>query len=116
MARLGAPMLLIQLAKGATMVGASATILVLFLIVRWEARLWAAEGRWQNVQISDVVDLLRTGENATYLPASIEGLAETRSRTALLSPFGDLPAIVPLVLALAVLIIFYLWLRRAAQA
>ena len=111
----GRLILIVQLAKATTLVALASTILVLILIVRWETKVAVAEGSWQPAQISAIVGLLGVGEGSTYLSASIEGADANRSR-ALIDLIGELPAEGALFLALALLVAFYLWLRRTGRA
>ncbi len=102
---------LIQLAKMVTTVAAGWTVFVFFSIVGWQAWTWAAEGSWPTLLLSDVMDRFRSADGPVYVTASVEE-SEKSSTSYLFDAILSIPATVPLLVASAMIIGFYLWLRK----
>jgi hypothetical protein len=99
---------LVLFAKVAAIIGAAWTLFVCFSIIGWQAWIWADEGNWPILQFSDVMDSLRSPSSAIYMTASSDEFEKSNLLEAILS----IPAIVPLLVASAMIIGFYFWLRR----
>jgi hypothetical protein len=111
---LGGLLGLIQFARLATLVTVAWTMLFGAALVWWQARTWAAEGYWPSVRISTIIEQLRLSEGATYLPASVDGPARAEP-PGFMTVIAEAPVIVAVLVAIALLLTFYLWLGRAAR-
>jgi hypothetical protein len=113
-AGLGRFLTLVRIAKLATLITAAWTVSCAVLLFVWQVKTWPAEGSWPPVRLSAVMQKLGTSRGAIYLPASASDPERTYA-TGLLSAVSDVPAIFPLLVALALLIAFYLWLERVER-
>jgi hypothetical protein len=113
--RLGGLLSLIQFAKLATLIAVAWTMLFVVALVSWQVKTWAAEGSWPTVRLSTVIEQLRVSEGATYFPASVDSVVKTEPQS-VMTLLVEAPAIVPLLVALALFIAFYLWLGHAARS
>ena len=111
---MGGLLSLIQFAKLATLIAVAWTMLVTAVLVWWQAKTWAAEGYWPAVRLSTVIEQLRASDGATYLAASVDTLARAEP-CGFMTVLAEAPAIAALLVALALLIAFYLCLGRAAR-
>ena len=86
------------------------TILYVVLIVGWQITSLLREGSWPALPLSSVINKLgyeRGAINATASAHEIE--------SSVLDALLRVPAIVPLLLASALLTAFYLWLARTEK-
>jgi len=109
---LGGFLCLIRIAKKAALAAAAWTTCCALLLLGWQTKTWLAEEIWPTVQLSTIVQNLGIGGGAIYLPASVDEFEES----GLTGAISGVPAIVPLLVALAMLIAFYLWLRHAERS
>jgi hypothetical protein len=113
-AGLGRFLSLVRIAKLAALIAAAWTVSCAVLLFVWQVKTWPTEGSWPPVRLSAVMQRLGTSRGAIYLPASANDPERTHA-TGLMSAVCDLPAIFPLLVALALLIAFYLWLERVER-
>jgi hypothetical protein len=103
---------LIRIAKKAALAAAAWTTCCALLLLGWQTKTWLAEETWPAVQLSTIVRNLGIGGGAIYLPASVDEFDES----GLTDAISGVPAIVPLLVALALLIAFYHWLGHAERS
>lgn len=82
------------------------TVFNVIAIVGWQGFSWLSNGDWPSLPLSFVITRLENGHDAAYMAA---GASETKSPAEMLL---ELPVIVPMLLASALLTAFYLWLAR----
>ena len=105
---------LIRLAKIATLVAAVWTTSYVVLIVGWQASVFLSEGDWPAVSIKFVLNELAYGRAAIYETAATRGIGGSHLPSAF-NELLQLPAIVPLLFAAALLTVFYLWLSQTEK-
>ena len=101
---------LIRFARLAALIADLWTILYAVLIIGWQIVIFFREGSWSALSIKVVLDKLEYGHHVGYTTAQIrenEGSGLLNAVDALL----HIPAIVPLLLAAALLTAFYKWLK-----
>jgi hypothetical protein len=110
-ARLGRPLAaLIRFAKVTSLVVNAWTIVYAVLIVGWQISSLLREGSWPALPLSSVIHKLGYGRGAIDATASVHEIDSSVVDTLL-----RVPAIVPVLLASALLTAFYLWLARAEK-
>ena len=97
----------VQFAKVAALLAVAWTIFCVLLIVGWQASSWLTDGNWPALRLSSFIKGLR--DDGDFV-ARAHGI-ESRSMN-LLNNLLDAPAILPLLVASALLVTFYLWLTR----
>jgi hypothetical protein len=101
---------LVRFAKVASLVANAWTIFYAVLIVGWQITSLLREGSWPALPLSSVINKLGYERGAIYATASAHEI-ESSVVDALLR----VPAIVPLLLASALLTAFYLWLASTEK-
>ena len=101
---------LVRFAKVASLVANAWTIFYAVLIVGWQITSLLREGSWPALPLSSVINKLEYEPGAIYATASAHEI-ESSVVDALLR----VSAIVPLLLASALLTAFYLWLARTEK-
>jgi hypothetical protein len=98
-----------RFAKATTLFSAAWTIICAVFVTGLQISSWLKKGVWDAYPISSVIDRLKTGEAATYVLASSDILdAELINSQVLTNWLLRIPAIVPLLIASALLISFYM--------
>jgi hypothetical protein len=85
------------------------TILYAVLIVGWQITSLLREGSWPALPLSSIINKLEFNRGAIYAIAST-GEIERSQLANIIDAVLRVPAIVPLLLAAALLTAFYLWL------
>jgi hypothetical protein len=85
------------------------TILYAVLIVGWQITSLLREGSWPALPLSSIINKLEFNRGAIYATAST-GEIERSQLANVIDAMLRVPAIVPLLLAAALLTAFYLWL------
>jgi hypothetical protein len=85
------------------------TILYAVLIVGWQITSLLREGSWPALPLSSIINKLEFNRGAIYATASA-GEIERSQLANVIDAMLRVPAIVPLLLAAALLTAFYLWL------
>jgi hypothetical protein len=85
------------------------TILYVVLIVGWQITSLLREGSWPALPLSSIINKLEFNRGAIYATAST-GEIERSQLANVIDAMLRVPAIVPLLLAAALLTAFYLWL------
>jgi hypothetical protein len=85
------------------------TILYVVLIVGWQITSLLREGSWSALPLSSIINKLEFNRGAIYATAST-GEIERSQLANVIDAMLRVPAIVPLLLAAALLTAFYLWL------
>jgi hypothetical protein len=85
------------------------TILYAVLIVGWQISSLLREGSWPALPLSSIINKLEFNRGAIYATASA-GEIEISQPANVIDAMLRVPAIVPLLLAAALLTGFYLWL------
>jgi len=84
------------------------------LIVSWQLIIFLREGAWYALPLSSVFNRLENGHGEIYLAASRD-----KNESSHLPNLADLllqvPVIVPVLFAMALLTAFYLWLSNTEQ-
>jgi hypothetical protein len=101
---------LVRVAKAAALIGAGWTICCALLLLGWQTKTWIDDEIWPTLPVSTVVNKVVIGPGV-YLTASAE-----EPKLSLMSTICEVPAIVPLLVALALLIAFYLWLGHTERS
>ena len=105
---------LIRFAKMATLVAGILTIFEAVLVVSLQVVVFLREGSWHALTVSSVFDNTKTGRGGIYVPASV-GEVEKNHQTDVVDALLQVPVIVPLLLAAALLTAFYLWLTHTEK-
>ena len=95
---------LIRFAKFATLLAGVLTFIDVVVILGWQGFIFFSEGDWRFVPISFLLNPIHQPRNTGNIESGL--LADVMER------FLQIPALVPLLLALALLVIFYSWLIR----
>ena len=101
---------LIRFAKIAALVAIAWTIFYAVFIIGWQINIFLRQGSWPALPLSSVINKLEYEPGAIYATASAHEI-ESSVVDALLR----VSAIVPLLLASALLTAFYLWLARTEK-
>ena len=102
---------LIRFAKIAALGSAILTVSYAILLLGWQTYTFLSEGDWPAVPVKFALNKLKNGHGVIYETARTRGIAGnqfTDASDALL----QIPAIVPLLFAAVLLIVFYLWLSH----
>jgi hypothetical protein len=86
------------------------TILCAVLIVGWQVTSWLQGGIW-DPSLSSMIRSLQGNQDITYATAS----ANKPATEGITDWFLEIPAIVPLLIASALLLVFYAWLATIEQ-
>jgi hypothetical protein len=85
------------------------TILYAVLIVGWQITSLLREGSWPALPLSSIINKLEFNRGAIYATASTDEIERSQLAN-VIDAMLRVPAIVPLLLAAALLTAFYLWL------
>jgi len=85
------------------------TILYAVLIVGWQITSLLREGSWPALPLSSIINKLEFNRGAIYATASADEIERSQLAN-VIDAMLRVPAIVPLLLAAALLTAFYLWL------
>ena len=85
------------------------TILYVVLIVGWQITSLLREGSWPALPLSSIINKLEFNRGAIYATASTDEIERSQLAN-VIDAMLRVPAIVPLLLAAALLTAFYLWL------
>jgi hypothetical protein len=99
---------LAKFASIASLITLAWTLLCGVMIVGWQAKFWVQDGIWPDLSIAFILNALEG--HAAYQTASAETVQTSADRLL------GLPAIVPVLIASAVLTAFYLWLVKVERA
>ena len=102
---------LIRLAKTTALVGITLTCVCTALLVGWQTDTLLKEGHWPNATIAAVLNLLNEGRGGIYSTASSHESANFPG-SHLVDELLAVHALIPLLTALILLLVFYFWLRR----
>jgi hypothetical protein len=103
---------LLRFAKATTLFSAAWTIMCAVFLTVGQIALWLKNGVWDSYPISSVINRLKTDQAPPYLLASSDKLdAELINNPELANWLLRIPAIVPLLIASALLLAFYLLIR-----
>jgi hypothetical protein len=108
---------LVKFTKITVLFAAAVTILCAVMIVGWQVTSWIQNGEWNAYPVSSVISSLQRDRNNTYVTASLKKV-ETGSPfwEAVADWLVDIPAIVPLLIAAALLLTFYAKLSAIERA
>ena len=101
---------LVRIAKVASLATNAWTIFYAIVIVGWQITSLLREGSWPALPLSSVINKLEYEPGAIYATASAHEI-----ESSVLDALLRVPAIVPLLLASALLTAFYLWLARTEK-
>jgi hypothetical protein len=93
----------VKFAKIAALLSAGWTFLCGALIVGLQVTLWLRNGIWETYSLSSVIKVLESNQNIKYVTASSDKFETEGMADWLL----EIPAMVPLLIALALLLSFY---------
>ena len=85
------------------------TILYVVFIVGWQITSLLREGSWPALPLSSIINKLEFNRGAIYATASTDEIERSQLAN-VIDAMLRVPAIVPLLLAAALLTAFYLWL------
>ena len=100
---------LIRFAKLTILIADVSTIFCAFLIVGWQLIIFLRDGSWRALSLSLVFSGHEYNRSEVYSTASIDKIVASQSTT-FTNAFLQLPIIMALLLAAAVLTAFYLWI------
>jgi hypothetical protein len=95
---------LVRVARITSLLALGWTMLCGAMIVGWQATSWVRDGYWPELSTSFILTVLE--RNAVYQTASSEKVQTSAD------PLLEVPAIVPILVASALLTAFYLWLLK----
>ena len=101
---------LVRFARMTALVAVIWTIFYAVLIVGWQIIIFLRDGSWRTLPLSTVLNTLESSRGEIY-SAKIERSYPTNLAEALL----QVPVIVPLLAAAALLTAFYLWLSKTER-
>jgi hypothetical protein len=102
---------LLTLTRGLAGFAIAFTGLCASALMAWQFYSWATAGSWNTVAFSDVLELADVSPPRTYTPASVTSYGAERERIDVIFEWLlNLPAIMPLLLALSLLTAFYVFL------
>ena len=79
--------------------------------------VWMKTGQWSSVPFSQILDLVGLDVPRRFFPASIDAHAERRlDFDRFVDWWLDAPAIIPLVVAVAVLVLLYIGLKTLQES
>jgi hypothetical protein len=90
------------------------TIFYAVLIVSWQIENFLKAGSWPALPLSSIINKLEFNRGAIYATASA-GEIERSQLANVIDAMLRVPAIVPVLLAAALLTAFYLWLARTEK-
>jgi hypothetical protein len=99
----------IRFAKIATLVAAALTTFYVILFFGWQITSLLRDGSWPALPLASVMNMLEHGRDAIYVAASADEI-ERGPLANMLDALLRVPAIVPLLLVLALLTAYYRWL------
>jgi hypothetical protein len=100
---------LIRFAKLTVLIANVSTIFCAFLILGWQITIFLRDGSWRALPLSLVFSRHEYNPGEVYSTASIDRIGASQS-TIFANALLDLPIIMPLLLAAAALLAFYLWI------
>ena len=106
---------LVRFARVAALIAAAETIFCAVFIIGWQAKSWLANGTWPALRLSSVLKKLEIYRGDDIYMTASAGEIERSYLTKLWDALLGLPAIVPLLVASALLIAFYLWLTHTQK-
>ena len=99
---------LVRFAKLTTLIAGVWTTFYAVFVVGWQITIFFKDGSWQALPLSLVFNTSED-QREVYLTASIDKIGANRA-TNVIDLLLQMPIIVPLILAAAFLMAFYLWL------
>ena len=90
------------------------TIAYVFLIVGWQINIFLKEGSWPALSVKSALNTLGRDRHAIYATAQIRG-DEANHLSNAVDALLQVPVIVPLLLAAALLTAFYKWLKAVER-
>jgi hypothetical protein len=102
---------LIRFTRIAALVADVWTLIYAVLIVGWQITIFLRKGSWPALPLSSAFTKLETDRGTIYATASISEIKRNHLTNAVDALLG-IPAIVPLLLAVGLLTVFYLWLTH----
>ena len=102
---------LVRFTRIAALIADGLTILYAFFIFGWQMTSLLYEGKWPAMPLSSIINKLEFNRGAIYATAS-DGKIGTNQLANVTDAILRVPAIVPLVLAAALLTAFYIWLTN----
>src|SRR5262245_41049958 len=118
---LGYPLLLmtqrlLKFARATALLSAAWTILIAVLLVGRQVSSWFQTGDWEEYPLSWAINDLKRTQDSTYTTASANGDAtELTTAQEMLGWLLDIPAVVPLLVAAALLLVLYVRLATFGQ-
>ena len=101
---------LIRFARMAALIADLWTIAYVFLIVGWQINIFLKEGSWPALSVKSALNTLGRDHHVIYATAQTRG-DEANHLSNAVDALLQVPAIVPLLLAAALLTAFYKWLK-----
>ena len=86
------------------------TVAYVFLIVGWQIKIFLKEGSWPPLSVNSALNTLGQDHHVIYSTAQTRG-EEGKHLSNAVDVLLQVPAIVPLLLAAALLTVFYKWLK-----
>jgi hypothetical protein len=103
---------MVKIAKVTTLISVAWTILCAVLLVGWQITLWLQKGVWNSYSFATLTKELEHDQGAAYVVASADRSgADLTSTQAAIEWLLEIPVIVPLLTATALLLGFYVWLN-----
>ena len=102
---------LIRFAKLTALIAGIWTIFCAVLLFGLEMFAFLKEGTWHALPLSSVFRTTRVGSDEVYSTASIDVVKTSYPATSV-DALLQIPVIVPLLIAVALLTVFYLWLLK----
>src|SRR5262249_24166962 len=103
------PQSLVKTAKITALLSAMRSILCAVLIGGRQLIFWFQNGFWDAYPLAEVVKQLRNDQSVVYITASSERFDPTGTRE-IVDWLLEVPTIVPLLIASALIVMFYRWL------
>ena len=102
---------LIRSTKIAALVADVWTIAFATLILGWQTIVFLSEGAWPGVSLQVALEKLGYGNGVVYETTATRGIGAHEPPSAL-HALLQVPAIVPSILVVVLITVFYLWLSR----
>ena len=97
---------LVSFAKTTAVFSAAWTFLCVILLVGRQAISWLHSGVWDAYPLSSVIKILDSEQDIKYVVASLEKSKSTLTIDQVMSDFLEAPAIILLLIALVLLLVF----------
>ena len=107
---------LVAIARTVVGLAAIATVLIIAAICTLQAIVWAKTGMWSSLPFAQLLELAGIEIGRTYVTASGDLQARRLDFDAVIEWWLDAPAIVPLLVATALFVAFYMWLKSLEEA